>query len=421
MKIFVFGNINAGKTYYSNILHELYPAYKILRIDDFRIKYGKGDIDSDIAAQDKFAEAADATSEGIIECTGLGPLGQKLAKSCTNKRDIIIHIKASPEICLDRVKNKNFSKIPYPPFEETIENTIIRCHRQLKNGALEKLWKGKIIEIIEAEGISASKEEIKKIPINLYSDLDQILRFAHDSDKIDALISSGSFARGELTEFSDIDLFAITDLSTKKLQQQLKENIESIKFIDRIGNKITLRFPDQILAEINCIRHFDEIKVFYRESFTKDVGKTLLKGDKSYIKKLESAGKYCKNHFHRLAENLLSELFYFILSLNQLTEKRDRYKFYFHNNIILHNIIRLKAMDKGNYEFNYLPIDSEKYLSENEKKILFFNIKDDMKNHTLNIIHYFNDFLDKLTIINRNNKKMYIDYLIKIYPDVISS
>ena len=61
-------------------------------------------------------------------------------------------------------------------------------------------------------------------------------------------------------------------------------------------------------------------------------------------------------------EYLVSELLYFVKSLPKIIEENDRYKYYFHFNIIVHNYIRVNEILKGNVKYNYLPkVDYDEY------------------------------------------------------------
>lgn len=48
MRIFVVGNINAGKSYIVSKLVKKYPLYKVLSIDEFRKKYSDSRIEKGV-------------------------------------------------------------------------------------------------------------------------------------------------------------------------------------------------------------------------------------------------------------------------------------------------------------------------------------------------------------------------------------
>ena len=69
------------------------------------------------------------------------------------------------------------------------------------------------------------------------------------------------------------------------------------------------------------------------------------------------------------------------MSLPPLIGKDDEYKYYFHNNIIIHEYVRLKAFLHGVFEHSYLPRHAKRFLSDEEWKGLFYNLGDDRKSH----------------------------------------
>lgn len=142
MRIFVLGNINAGKTTVAKILsHEL--GTPILSIDAYRVKYGKGDIASEKEAQSRFIADIVATENVIVECTGLGKLGRDLRAALYDQNSLVVFIDTPENECLRRLGDKHFNDIPYPPSyrkKESIEATIRRTQRELDNGGLFELW-----------------------------------------------------------------------------------------------------------------------------------------------------------------------------------------------------------------------------------------------------------------------------------------
>ncbi|MBF9018491.1 MULTISPECIES: hypothetical protein [unclassified Oceanispirochaeta] len=123
MRIFIFGNINSGKSTLLDVLKIRYPQYSILRIDDFRRKYGKGDIESDLYAQEMFVQAVLEHENALVESTGLGPLGQRLKEAFHGLLGVILYVDTPIYLCLERIDPEKFKNTPYPVFSETLENT----------------------------------------------------------------------------------------------------------------------------------------------------------------------------------------------------------------------------------------------------------------------------------------------------------
>jgi hypothetical protein len=413
VRIFVFGNINAGKTTVIKHLSILLPQYPVFSIDAFRQEYGKGDIQSDCVAQQRFVDAVGKHEQAIVECTGLGPLGHSLHEAMPKHTGIMLHVVSPVETCLERVASKDFAAIPYPPYSETIEQTIIRCDQEILSGELDKLWADRILQSFPVEGSQDSLSvELATLPLRHYVIAETITKWAQKTETISALISLGSFARGTLAQFSDLDFFAVTDCKPQEVIELLSNQLPGLAFVDMLKNKITLRFADNLLCEITIINDIEEMKVFYRESRNTDPERSVIKGDRNVLAALTGFLAADRTEEHReLISFLLSEAFYFLQSLSPLIGKGDRYKYYFHNFIILHNIVRLKAIDAGNSESNYLPLMAIKYLNSDESDTLFFSVADDMNKHFSGLMSYFGDFLQSLGVGDPKKKLLYLHHL----------
>ena len=72
---------------------------------------------------------------------------------------------------------------------------------------------------------------------------------------------------------------------------------------------------------------------------------------------------------------------YYVESLKTLAEKQDQYKYFFHNNIVVHECVRIKAFSKGHFQRNYLPLHAKGYFANEEWDILIYHLGDDMDEH----------------------------------------
>lgn len=364
MRIFIFGNINSGKTTLLDVLKIRYTQYSILRIDDFRRKYGKGDYESDLYAQDMFVQAVIGHENALVEATGLGPLGQRLKEAFNGFFGVILYVDTPIALCLERIDPEKFMNTPYPVFSETLENTIKRCGTEFQKGDLVSLWGMKITQHFTIKGDLNFKHQLKEIPLELLLHFEQLVAVLDTIDKIQSLFTFGSMARGELTFNSDIDVFAVTELTASEMGDYLKQEMKiKTLFTDTIRNKLTLRFEGNLLIEINCIRNIEEVALFYREAKIKNVSQSLYIGVPADIQVLEEFSRETVDE-KRLVEEFISEIFYYICSLPAIMDTKDEYKFYFHGNIILHNFVRIKAILSGVKDKNYLPVQSKEFLSE---------------------------------------------------------
>lgn len=370
MRIFVFGNINSGKSTLVDLLKSRHNNYCDLRIDDFRKKYGKGDFESDKYAQEMFVQSVVKHKNAIVEATGLGPLGKMLENSFRDLFGVILYVETPISVCLERIQPEKFNDIPYPPFSETLENTIKRCGAEFKQGDLASLWSKKILHQFVINGNQNFTEQLDEIPLEILSHFEDLVSVLSASEEIQSLFTFGSMSKGEMTGSSDIDLFAVTSLTVTEMEMIINLKAQpKLIFSDSIRNKLTLRYKGNLLIEIYCIKTIEEAASFYRESKIRNVKQTLYIGDSSVIKTLEEFSNYDLNK-KLLVEELISEIFYFICSLPGIQQRGDKYKYYFHGNIILHDFVRLKALLSGVHDKNYLPVNSKQFFSGEDFKVL---------------------------------------------------
>lgn len=381
MRIFVFGNINSGKTTFIKKLRTLFPSFKIIQIDEYRKKYGESTWESEIYTQDKFVEDVYDFDNIIVECTGMGPLGKKLASKAIYKRDIIIHIESSLDNCIERLNNKKFSLIPYPKVEESLKETIIRCHNEIQNNELEKIWNEKILYIIKCNDDCCPNS----LPIFQLFYLSNIIDILINDNAIETIYPYGSFARREMNYLSDIDCYIVSKNNIKYFIEKLK--VLDPLFIDVLNNKITLRFKNNILIELVIIESLKDGERYLKGSLIKDKFLPIILISDEDIKYLKETKIHTNEPIDSL-DYILSELIFYTLSLKKLIITKNTYKYYFHFNIILHNYIRIKEILKGNIDYNYLP-------KINFKHYIHLLIKDfnNLEIHFSNYIGYFKELI----------------------------
>ena len=398
MRILVFGNINAGKSTIVSELLKVIPETPVLSIDNYRRQHGDGTHGGDVLAMDQFVRHVAESCDAIVECTGLGPLGHKLHDTLPAKEALVLHVVAPLEECLARIAKKDFALTPYPPFSEILPDTIRRCHNEFERGDLRALWDDVALWIFAINGtVSDLRSEIKLLPIRQLLALSAVVRAARAIGTIRSLVWYGSGARGELTPESDIDLFAVTDLSVDRISCLLAAAIPEVVFQDHVGTKATLRFVDRTLVEIDCSNDLSRINTFYAEARVQDHARTVLIGDDDVREHLCGLASRRVDQTP-LIKSLLSECVYFVLSLPPIARKGDRYKFYFHNNIVVHNVIRLKALATGDDFLNFLPPNALCFLEPDEVGVLLYNLGDDMIAHARRLRRYLRRFIETLRL-----------------------
>lgn len=372
MKIFVLGNINAGKSCVVEKLRRVLPNYSVLQIDIWRKQYCDGSIEKEEQAWVQFPEAVLRESDVIVELSGGGRIAQNITAGLPDRSCLVIKVCATAEQCIERIAFKDFFATPYPKYEgaESIEETILRIDGQMATGAIERLWGDKAIAVTSV----SSSDDISRLPIRQY---EKIVKLKSLYQRIPCeMFLFGSAGRGEMNENSDVDVFLRSDRSVEWHCDYLSAYFESTAVM---GNEVVIR-EDGVLVELDVIREPAEAERFYRTGNIVDPEHTVLIGNaelvdtlSAFLEKTDDVAGEIKFTVERLR--------YYVLSLPVLQRKQDEYKYYFHNNIVVHEYVRLKAMLNGIFEYNYLPLHAKELLTEAEWDTLLFSFGDGMTEH----------------------------------------
>ena len=252
MKIFVIGNINAGKTFYINKLKNIFSNYEVIAIDDFRKKYGDGTIKNEKLARKKFVQKINNTNDCLVEFSGLGEFVDKINK----KNYLVIHVNTNKDVCIQRINDDKFAAIPYPKeWNQPINKTIEDLDYQITSGIYQNLWFENALKTFTINDFS----DFNAIHFNYFIALSKVINsLAKFSVKC---VSFGGLAKKILNDHSDIDLFLISKKSVEEIKQLLKTNL-SIENINRYQNKIYF-LMDNISIEIICCKKLKEISSFF--------------------------------------------------------------------------------------------------------------------------------------------------------------
>jgi len=401
VKVLVCGNINSGKSHCINILAELYKNFSVIQIDEWRRRYSDGTIEGEKTAQQKFINDVLCAENAFIELSGLGPLGNLLAEKIERKSFILLYIKESAGICLDRLAAKQLFLTPYPKFDEKIEDTIIRIDKELENNELYNKWKDKAIAILEI----TDKTVIPNILIPHYKYLVDIVNVIKNKDRIKEIILFGSIARNELNNLSDIDMFLTTDFSINEIEDFLSD-IPDLDFIDNDENKIYMFFSD-ILIEIFIVKNIKETIKYYVNSYITDISGTIIKGNDETYRELFAANADFSPNIDKMKSKTVKRLIYFVLSLEKIAKKADDYKFFFHNNIIIHEISRLLYFHNNKIRYEYLPHNILSYYDEINIQDLLYDFKKEKYNHIYKIKMIVFDLLKKMNLNQEKYNKIF--------------
>ena len=217
MRILVCGNINSGKSYLIDKLKTMLPKYDIAQIDAYRNQYGDGTIEKELLARTKFVEAVTRNDNIIVELSGMGPLARQLQEAIPPKTFIILYVDTDAEICVRRLKDKDFSRIPYPVYQEEMSDTIRRIGKELINGELHQLWLSKALQIIRIISI----DELTNLPFSHYEKLCDILKLLIPNTDVKEIVAFGSLGRNELSKLSDIDLSITTTMTVDEVAKPI--------------------------------------------------------------------------------------------------------------------------------------------------------------------------------------------------------
>lgn len=393
MKLFVLGNINSGKSYIINKFQKNLPSYKVLKIDEYRKETCDGSLEAEMKMWLSFPEEVVKYDDVIVELSGGGKVAENILKELEENSFVVLKVNADLETCLKRNEIKDFSKTPYPKeFSTPIDAVIRKIDTDMNNGSIERLW-NKAIKIFDVE----SNCDISKLPLQHYHQLFK-LKHALTSFK-GSLFTFGSTARGEMKISSDVDLFFLTTVEKAEILKKLKEQFTDVRLM---GNEFVIR-ENGVLLEMNYINDIQDAYYFYSTGSIEKPTKTILKDDFKIIDDLKIAAKK-QPDLKKEIEFIIERLNYYIESLKSIIVKGDEYKFYFHNNIIVHEYVKLKAFINGVTERLYLPLMVKEYLTKDEwKDILYFFGKDQITHY--NIVRKMGD--DIIYVVEKILKDKY--------------
>lgn len=163
--------MGAGKTTVLLKLKEIF-SFPIIAIDDYRRQYGKGNIESELEARNKFITAIHKDENQFIECLGVGKVADSVFELLKfSSEPVICLILCTPkEICKIRLSDRKWD-IPYPePIEKTI-SLLERTDLKIRSKAIIEKWNSRINTII-LERNNINQDDLE----NIKSDLIKLIR-----------------------------------------------------------------------------------------------------------------------------------------------------------------------------------------------------------------------------------------------------
>jgi hypothetical protein len=390
MKIFVLGNINSGKSYVVSKLKKIFPDYPVLAIDEYRINHSNGSIDSELKTRNLFANDILKHNNAIIEYSGGSMITNLFINELKINSFIIIEVTEDVNVCLKRIQNKDFSKIPYPIFEESLEDTIIRLDKEFKNDSVKTNFKDKFLHRFKISSI----DDLSILPLKQYAEALKISNHLQNGYK--AIVLYGSLGRRKMNQNSDLDIFLYTDKSINAVYEDLLFIYPDSKFLF-LKNQIVIYYEDQLI-ELSIISNLDDIQLYYVKSEIKNIKKTILLGYDQYHEQIENIVENYKENLVVEFMYTMQRLEYFNLSLKRLIKKQDDYKYFFHTNIIIHEYIRLTYFMTGKREYSYLPVDALNYISHDVFQKLIYNVGDDKFKHSKSVNSLVRQILEQASL-----------------------
>lgn len=390
MKLFVIGNISSGKSYVIEKIRALLPNYLVLKIDEYRIKNCDGSLEQELQMWNSFPKEVLKHNDVIIELSGGGEVAKNIVKQLEENAFLVLYVDADVQTCIERSKTKDFLRIPYPKeFQEPIEETIKRLGESFET-KINKIW-SKAIKIIKVD----LNTDINRLPLIQYHELFKL------KDTLagykGSLFTFGSTARGSMDISSDVDTYFLCKESKEKLYQVLSNKFVSVRLMQ---DEFVIR-ENGVLVEMNYI---DNIKnsYYYSTGSITNPYKTILKDDFGVIGELVAASQTKIDRVQEV-KSTIERLDYYVESLPRISQKNDEYKYYFHNNIVIHEYIKLKAFLNNVFDSSYLPKEAKNYLTKEDWKNLFFTFGDDMKEHYKVVRLMSDEIIEK--VYNKFNKK----------------
>ncbi|MBO4694510.1 MAG: hypothetical protein J5656_01105 [Clostridia bacterium] len=369
MRLFVVGNISSGKSYIIDKIKPLLPNYHILKIDDYRANNCDGTLEKELQMWREFPNEVLKYNDVIVELSGGGQVASNIVKQLEENSFLVLFIDVNSDVCIERSKTKDFKRTPYPKeFKEPIEETIKRLGKNFETN-INKVW-SKALNIIKID----SNVDVTKLPLLQYHELFKLKETLVNYEG--SLFTFGTTARGLMDNSSDVDTYFLCKERKEKIKQDLSSKFDSVKIMQ---DEFVIR-ENGILVEMNYINDINKALYFYGTSLVKNPYKTILKDDYGVIYDLIVASKIEVDK-NKIIDFTIDKLDYYVESLPRITLKNDEYKYYFHNNIVIHEYVKLRAFLKDEFAYSYLPKDAKKYLTEEEWINIMYSFGDDMIKH----------------------------------------
>lgn len=135
MKILITGNMGSGKSHLAQkVLASKYVPYHA--IDTYRREHGDGSMAQEAKARAAFLTAIQTSGPMLIECMGLGDLGQEVQEVLVDDPLTVILLQVPLATCLERLAARTW-EVPYPGTPETGLALCSRSQDQYEAGEIQ--------------------------------------------------------------------------------------------------------------------------------------------------------------------------------------------------------------------------------------------------------------------------------------------
>lgn len=367
-------------------LKNYFKDYPILSIDEFRKEFGDGSLEKELQTRYIFSESVIKHKKAIIEFSGGETLTSLFIDYLEPKSFVVIEVQETLETCLKRMDEKDFLKTPYPKFDESLKDTIIRLDQEFKKGIIKDNFKDSFLKYCTID----SNVKLSEIPLKHCEVLLEVVKVLKPFSK--ALFTFGSFSEERFGIHSDLDLFMLSSFNQIKLLRHIKSAFPTSEVLQQRNHIII--YHNGIKVDLKIVRKLSEAEIFYKKSNITDVSKTILVGYDGLSLELEKFRAHETENLISELRNTMARLKEYTYSLNTLSKQGDRYKYYFHHNIVIHEYVRFKYLLEGGQQYDYLPHHSYTSLDEPIWRTMLFDLmNDDMQDHALNVNLLVNEMM----------------------------
>lgn len=247
--------------------------------------------------------------------------------------------------------------------------------------------------------------DLASLALERYEYLVDTIHTLASCPEVREVVLYGSIARREWLTNGDGDIMVTCDMSKQEIQDML-ESVPGVTFCDILPDKVTVYFGD-FLIEVAVVSSVEENKLYYVNSYIQDTRYSIIKGDGETLDRLVAMQKSFVVDGDKLIAETVSRLVYFVLSMDGIARSGNEYKFFFHSNIITHEMIRLSKLLQGEYKYEYLPKDSDKIYKAMQAQYLVYTYSMDKQKYLSQVRGAAKQLINKVNNID----KKYINIL----------